>query len=87
MKIRRFRPQPSIARERELIHCRDTDSVNDRINAFEKRTTISVKSTTRLTNANEPLHVDRKVWSSSYEPNTNGMPQTDPEVSLSAVEH
>ncbi len=55
-----------------------------------KRTVSTTQSTTRLTNANEQMRVDRKLWSSAYTsaslaevdsvPSTNGIPRTDPEV-------
>ena len=48
------------------------------------------EATTRLTNDNEPMRVDKKVWTSAYTspavtnevPNVNGTPKTDPEVRL-----
>lgn len=53
-----------------------------------QRTVSSTEPTTRLTNANEAMQVDKKTWSSGYtsvllsqNSARNGLPDTDPEVS------
>ena len=73
------------------VNSEKLENVNEKINAFEKKTSVSVTKTTRMTNANEAVRVDKKVWSSSYSVNNNnvsdgnGMPRTDPEVRAKVV--
>jgi len=65
-----------------------TGDVSNRISIFEsKKNMTKSEATTRLTNDNEPMRVDKKVWTSAYTspavtnevPNVNGTPKTDPE--------
>ena len=60
------------------------ENINDMINSFERKNITVTTATTRLTNANQQMNVDKKVWSSSYvgnNYNANGVPGTDSEVS------
>ena len=59
----------------------------DKVILFDKKRPITRSQTTTVyTNANSPVHVDKKVWQVAYTsasvdiPQTASIPRTDPEV-------
>ena len=83
------RGYPSIHRAIAMTSClvyRNATDQNGHCFTPERSSSLS-HQTTRLTNSNQPMQVDKKVWSTGYtmayssdnQP-INGMPNTNPEV-------